>query len=101
VSRMSVNRWWRALAAGGRAAVASKGAGAARVEAVPRPGTVGWSCGTTRTLMEHVVNNCASKISLSPYHLHALCMGITQKGSHVETDLLSVLGHQAIWCALA
>ena len=30
VSRMSVNRWRRALAAGGRAALASKGAGGAR-----------------------------------------------------------------------
>jgi transposase len=27
VSRMSANRWWRALAAGGRAALASRGAG--------------------------------------------------------------------------
>jgi transposase len=26
VTRMSANRWWRALAAGGRAALASKGA---------------------------------------------------------------------------
>ena len=32
VSRMSVNRWRRALAAGGRAALASKGAGGARCE---------------------------------------------------------------------
>jgi transposase len=35
VSRMSVNRWRRALAAGGRAALASKGAGGARSKLTP------------------------------------------------------------------
>jgi transposase len=30
VTRMSANRWWRALADGGRAALASKGVGGAR-----------------------------------------------------------------------
>ena len=35
VSRMSVNRWRRALAAGGRAALASKGAGGARCKLSP------------------------------------------------------------------
>ena len=35
VSRMSVNRWRRALAAGGRAALASKGAGGARCKLTP------------------------------------------------------------------
>src|SRR5438034_11290081 len=36
VSRMSANRWRRALAAGGRAALASKGAGGARCKLTPR-----------------------------------------------------------------
>jgi transposase len=35
VSRMSVNRWRRALAAGGRAALASKGAGGAKCKLTP------------------------------------------------------------------
>jgi transposase len=35
VTRMSVNRWRRALAAGGRAALASKGAGGARCKLAP------------------------------------------------------------------
>src|SRR2546430_9603882 len=35
VSRMSVNRWRRALAAGGREALASKGAGGARGKLTP------------------------------------------------------------------
>src|SRR5258708_2516378 len=35
VTRMSVNRWRRALAAGGRAALASKGAGGARCKLTP------------------------------------------------------------------
>jgi transposase len=35
VSRMSVNRWRRALAAGGKAALASKGAGGARCKLTP------------------------------------------------------------------
>ena len=35
VSRMSVNRWRRALAAGGRAALASKGAGGAQCKLTP------------------------------------------------------------------
>jgi transposase len=35
VSRMSVNRWRRALAAGGRAALASRGAGGARCKLSP------------------------------------------------------------------
>jgi putative transposase len=35
VSRMSVNRWRRALAAGGKAALASKGAGGARCKLSP------------------------------------------------------------------
>src|SRR5215467_9119287 len=35
VSRMSANRWQRALAAGGRAALASKGAGGARSKLTP------------------------------------------------------------------
>ena len=35
VSRMSVNRWRRALAAGGRAALASRGAGGARCKLTP------------------------------------------------------------------
>jgi len=35
VSRMSANRWWRAAAAGGRAALASKGAGGARRKLTP------------------------------------------------------------------
>ena len=35
VSRMSVNRWRRSLAAGGRAALASKGAGGARCKLTP------------------------------------------------------------------
>src|SRR6266851_3411811 len=35
VSRMSANRWRRALAAGGRAALASKGAGGARCKLIP------------------------------------------------------------------
>ena len=35
VSRMSVNRWRRALAGGGRAALASKGAGGARCKLTP------------------------------------------------------------------
>ena len=34
VSRMSANRWRRALAASGRAALISKGAGGAKVQAV-------------------------------------------------------------------
>jgi transposase len=52
VSRMSANRWRRALAAGGRAALASKGAGGARcklsaaqlrqLEAVLDAGTAAW-----------------------------------------------------------
>jgi putative transposase len=37
VSRMSANRWRRALAAGGRAALASKGAGGARCKLSPAP----------------------------------------------------------------
>src|SRR5258708_22306219 len=37
VTRMSVNRWRRALAAGGRAALASKGAGGARCKLTPAP----------------------------------------------------------------
>src|SRR5213076_878 len=51
-SRMSANRWRRALAAGGRAALASKGAGGARcklsaaqlrqLEAVLDAGTAAW-----------------------------------------------------------
>lgn len=51
-SRMSVNRWRRSLAAGGRAALASKGAGGARcklspvrvreLEAVPEAGPAAW-----------------------------------------------------------
>jgi transposase len=35
VSRMSANRWRRALAAGGRAALASKGAGGAQCKLIP------------------------------------------------------------------
>jgi transposase len=35
VSRMSVNRWRRALASGGRAALASKGAGGAQCKLIP------------------------------------------------------------------
>src|SRR5215510_1050556 len=35
VSRMSANRWRRALACGGRAALASKGAGGARCKLAP------------------------------------------------------------------
>jgi transposase len=35
VSRMSVNRWRRSLAAGGRSALASKGAGGARCKLTP------------------------------------------------------------------
>ena len=35
VSRMSVNRWRRALAGGGRSALASKGAGGARCKLTP------------------------------------------------------------------
>src|SRR5689334_9737234 len=35
VSRMSANRWRRALAAGGRAALASRGAGGARCKLAP------------------------------------------------------------------
>ena len=35
VSRMSANRWRRALAAGGRAALASKGAGGAKCKLIP------------------------------------------------------------------
>ena len=35
VSRMSANRWRRALAAGGRAALASRGAGGAKGKLVP------------------------------------------------------------------
>src|SRR6478672_3159508 len=35
VSRMSANRWRRALAAGGRAALVSKGAGGARCKLTP------------------------------------------------------------------
>ena len=35
VSRMSVNRWRRALAAGGRAALASRGADGARCKLTP------------------------------------------------------------------
>jgi putative transposase len=35
VSRMSANRWRRALAAGGRSALASKGAGGARCKLTP------------------------------------------------------------------
>ncbi|MGH3238442.1 MAG: helix-turn-helix domain-containing protein, partial [Streptosporangiaceae bacterium] len=35
VSRMSVNRWRRALAAGGREALASRGAGGARCKLTP------------------------------------------------------------------
>src|SRR5579859_18003 len=52
VSRMSVNRWRRALAGGGRAALASKGAGGARcklspgqvaeLEAVREAGAAAW-----------------------------------------------------------
>ena len=42
VSRMSANRWRRALAAGGRAALASKGAGGARCRLTPP------SCGNCR-----------------------------------------------------
>jgi transposase len=36
VSRMSVNRWRRALAAGGRAALASRGAGRAKCKLAAR-----------------------------------------------------------------
>src|SRR5215472_5406317 len=54
VSRMSANRWRRALAAGGRAALASRGAGGARCKLSPAqfgeleavldagPATSGW-----------------------------------------------------------
>ena len=35
VSRMSANRWWRALAVGGKQALASKGAGGARCKLTP------------------------------------------------------------------
>ena len=38
VSRMSANRWRRALAAGGREALASKGAGGGAVQALPGAG---------------------------------------------------------------
>ena len=43
VSRMSVNRWRRGLAAGGRAALASRGAWWCPVQAHPGPGT--WAGG--------------------------------------------------------
>src|SRR5258708_34954174 len=38
VSRMSVNRWRRALASGGREALASKGAGGAKCKPTPAQG---------------------------------------------------------------
>ena len=41
VSRMPVNRWRQALAGGGRAALASKGAGGARCE-LTRPRYASW-----------------------------------------------------------
>jgi putative transposase len=42
VSRMSANRWRRALAAGGREALASRGAGGARCKLSPDPGLLTW-----------------------------------------------------------
>ena len=49
VSRMSVNRWRPTLAAGGRAALASKGAGGARCQPTPAQlgeleASISWSC---------------------------------------------------------
>jgi transposase len=49
VSRMSANRWRRALAGGGRAALASKGAGGARCKLNPAAGN---PAGIVRVMLE-------------------------------------------------
>ena len=79
VSRMSANRWRRSLAAGGRAALASKGAGGARCRlGVPQlrelatlldagPAAFGWDedqcCCDTRS---HVVSELVEEVWLMP-----------------------------------
>ena len=78
VSRMSVNRWRRALAAGGRAALVSKGAGGARCKLTPAqleelaavletgPGAQGWEdqCWTLARIAGH------SSIAISSRYVH-------------------------------
>ena len=75
VSRMSVNRWRRALAAGGRAALASRGAGGARckltaaqvreLEAVLDAGPAAWGwedqCWTLARIADVVGSGGASR----------------------------------------
>jgi transposase len=79
VSRMSVNRWRRALAAGGRGALASKGAGGARckltsaqlgeLEAVldAGPGAQGWEdqCWTLARITEVIWQRFGAEYTLA------------------------------------
>jgi transposase len=80
VSRMSANRWRRALAAGGRAALASKGAGGARCKLSPAqlrelqpvldvgPAARGWDedqCWTLARLLEGFL--ASTRLDLTPF----------------------------------
>jgi hypothetical protein len=47
-------------------------------------------------MMERVVGNCASKISLPPYRLHALCMRTAQCGSQVGADLTPAIAARTV-----
>jgi transposase len=79
VSRMSANRWRRALAAGGRAALASKGAGGARCKLTPAevreleavldagPAACGYvdQCWTLARVAEQVWRRCGVEYTLA------------------------------------
>src|SRR5271163_4063759 len=83
VSRMSVNRWRRALAAGGRAALASRGAGGARckltaaqvreLEAVLEAGPAAWGyedqCWTLARIAELVWERFGVEYTLAGVHV--------------------------------
>lgn len=88
VSRMSANRWRRALAAGGREALASKGAGGARcklteaqvaeLEAVLEAGPLAWGyedqCWTLARIADQVRRRFGVEYTLAGVHvlLHRL-----------------------------
>ena len=79
VTRMSVNRWRRALAAGGRAALVSKGAGGARCKLTPAqlgeleavleagPGAQGWEdqCWTLARITEVIWRRFGAEYTLA------------------------------------
>jgi transposase len=79
VSRMSANRWRRALAAGGRAALVSKGAGGARCKLTPAqleelaavleagPGAQGWEdqCWTLARIAEVIWRRFGAEYTLA------------------------------------